>query len=479
MAAPIRVGDVLADKYEVTRILGTGGMGVVVAAHHRELDKLVALKFMHEELSANAQAVDRFLREARAAARLQSEHVGQVVDVGRLPGGVPYIVMEYLEGKDLGELVEQHGPLPVPDVVEYVLQVCEAMAEAHAQGIIHRDLKPQNLFLTTRQDGRRLVKVLDFGISKALARKGPTSTSQTMGSPSYMAPEQIVSARSVDARADIWSLGVILYQLLSNTLPFSGDTVPEVLFKVISVPPPPLSTVRGELPPRLLQAIDRCLEKDRERRFANVAELAHELLPFAPERGRAAIALIERVLGAVQEPRPTTDDDFASIVPALSPAATPPVTGDAPLPRLLDPMSTTLGGAASSLPPTGGRGSRQRWVLVAAASVVVLAIVVMTATRDGSSMPPVPNRSPDSGTQPQGAAPIEATPLDARTMPGDDASLEPEHTEPVVDAGLVDAPPRRRLPRPPAPDAGRPAAPDPQGLEPAREDPILTPARQP
>ena len=337
MAAPVGVGDVLADKYEVTRILGTGGMGVVVAARHRELDKLVALKFMHEELSSSTQAVERFLREARAAARLQNEHVGRVLDVGRLPGGIPYIVMEYLEGKDLLQVLEERGPLPVSEVVELVLQACEGMAEAHTQGIVHRDLKPQNLFLTTRPDGRRLVKVLDFGISKSQFAKGPTSTAQSMGSPAYMAPEQVKSARSVDARADIWSLGVILYQLLSNRLPFDGDNVHEVMFKVLSEAPVPLASVRSDLPPRVLAAVERCLDKERERRFASVAELAQELVPFAPERARAALSLIERVVDATTGQRPVTsaeEDDPASVLP---PTGTAEVT------------STTLGGAVSSM----------------------------------------------------------------------------------------------------------------------------------
>src|SRR6185503_6445017 len=180
MGAPVRIGDVLAEKYKVTKILGVGGMGVVVAARHCELAKLVALKFMHEETSSNEEVTDRFLREARATARLRNEHVVRVLDVGRLPEGVPYIVMEYLEGRDLGQIVAARGPLEVGDVAEYLLQACEAMAEAHVQGIIHRDLKPQNLFLTTRQDGRRLVKALDFGISKVPFSQGAASTSQAM-----------------------------------------------------------------------------------------------------------------------------------------------------------------------------------------------------------------------------------------------------------------------------------------------------------
>ncbi len=472
MAAPVRVGDVLADKYEVTKILGVGGMGVVVAAYHRELDKLVALKFMHEELSANAQAVDRFLREARAAARLRNEHIGQVLDVGRLPSGVPYIVMEYLEGQDLGQLLEQHGPLPMPEAVEYVVQVCEAMAEAHVQGIIHRDLKPQNLFLATRPDGRSLVKVLDFGISKAQFGKGPTSTSQQMGSPAYMSPEQIRSAKDVDARADIWSLGVILYQLLSNTLPFDGDTILGVMFKACSEPTPSLAKVRDDLPSKLLQAIDRCLEKDRERRFANVAELAHELVPFASERSRAAIALIERVISSAHESRPMTHDELAAVstggANAESWLAQPPAA-----------TRTTLGAAAASVSAGESRGSQRRWMVVVTASVVVISIVAFAATRDsGSAVAPANVPAVDAFLPTVDATTIEVASRDAGIVLTD-ASLDTKLSQPVDAAEPAKAPSRRAPRRQPTRDAGTGPAPDALSLEPARESPVLTPARPP
>ncbi len=472
MAAPVRVGDVLSEKYEVTKILGTGGMGVVVAAHHRELDKLVALKFMHEELSANGQAVDRFLREARAAARLKDEHVGQVLDVGRLPGGIPFIVMEYLEGQDLGQVLERQGPLPVSDAVEYVLQVCEAMAEAHVLGIIHRDLKPQNLFLTTRQDGRRLVKVLDFGISKAQFVGGATSTSQQMGSPGYMAPEQIKSARLVDARADIWSLGVILYQLLSNTLPFTGDTIPEVMFKALSEPPPPLATVRPGIPARLLQAIDRCLEKDRDRRFSNVAELAQELVPFAPERGRAALSIIEHVVSAVHDPRGTTRE---LDVPAPD-GSCAVASAQTSRPELPAATSTTLGSAASSPSAANSRGSRRRLTVTAIVAVAMIAAVVVAAWERAGTSVSSPNRGlTDAPSAPADAMSTDLALGDASVAPHDAEAREALGSPPSDAAAAVDALPRRRPHRGP----GTPPPPDAPSLEPAREDPILIPARQP
>jgi serine/threonine protein kinase len=318
MGAPVEVGAVVGGKYEVTEILGEGSMGVVVAARHRELDKLVALKFMHEDIAQDTQLIDRFLREARAAARLSSEHVGRVLDVGRLDETVPYIVMEHLEGKDLGSLLAS-GPLMVADACEYILQVCDAMVEAHAAGIVHRDLKPANLFLTTRPDGRPLIKVVDFGISKALYTTGPTGTHAILGTPTHMSPEQIRSSRTVDSRTDIWSLGVCLYQMLSGTLPFSGATSTEIMLRVMQDSVPPLSRLRPDLPRALVAIVDKCLAKDREARFDTVADLAHDLAPFAPERTNAARSLVERVMAAggshvSTQTRADHDDD---VVPGM------------------------------------------------------------------------------------------------------------------------------------------------------------------
>ena len=402
--ALVRVGDVIADKYEVTKVVGMGGMGIVVAARHRELDKLVALKFMHEEVARNEHAIDRFLREARAAARLQNEHVGRVLDVGRMHDGVPYIVMEYLEGHDLAAVLEQHGALDVSNAIAYVLQTCEAMAEAHAQGIIHRDLKPQNLFVTVRPDGRPLLKVLDFGISKALFAQAATATHATMGSPAYMSPEQMKSAKSVDARADVWSLGVILYQLLSNTLPWHGDTITETMLKVLSDPLPPLSTVRPGLPVALVATVERCLEKDRDLRFASVTELARALEPFAQEHARGAIVA-----------RPA--------------AVSPPI------------IHTTLGtAAAQSLDVEPRRSGRWRWALV---SVVALATVISIplALRGGRSAS-VSLSDAATPASADASAPDAATPdatSDATLDAGVDAPSDAPRRKPGGGSRYVDA----------------------------------------
>ena len=303
--AGVQEGQVLGGKYRVERVLGVGGMGVVVAARHIELDSRVALKFLLPALLSNQEAVSRFAREARAAVRIQNEHVARVSDVGTLDNGAPYMVMEFLEGGDLSTWLDQKGPLSIEQAVDFVLQASVAVADAHSLGIIHRDLKPANLFCVRRSDGQFVIKVLDFGISKLTdagrASEPPgasvTQTASVMGSPLYMSPEQMRSAKDVDPRTDIWALGIILFQLLTGRAPFLGESVAEVAVQVGSDPPPPLGGFRSDAPPGLEAVIFRCLEKDRRNRYANVGELALALLPFAPKRAKG---LVERITGILQ-----------------------------------------------------------------------------------------------------------------------------------------------------------------------------------
>ena len=291
-------GQILVDKYQVEKVIGEGGMGVVVAALHMHLQRRVAIKFLLPGMLENEEVVARFLREARSAAMLESEHVAKVIDVGELPDGSPFMVMELLSGMDLATLVQERGPLSVQDAVEYVIQGCEAIAEAHRAGIVHRDLKPSNLFLATRKDGTSIVKVLDFGISKVHSKTGSmalTRDGAMMGSPTYMAPEQIKNSKNVDTRVDVWALGVVLYELLTGQPPFDGEGYHEVLSQVLLEPPPDLSTRRPDIPAELEAAVLRCLEKDPEKRFSSVTELAKTLQPFVESAGaRRAFESISR-----------------------------------------------------------------------------------------------------------------------------------------------------------------------------------------
>jgi eukaryotic-like serine/threonine-protein kinase len=299
-AAP-EPGQLIAGKYRIERVIGAGGMGVVAAATHVELNQVVALKFMQPNVLGNAEAAARFLREARAVARLKSEHVGRVLDVGKLESGAPYIVMEYLEGEDLDHLVSSNGPLPVDQAAHYVLQALEAVAEAHAAGIVHRDLKPANLFLTLATGGAQSVKVLDFGVSKYSEPNAmdldKTDARAVIGSPLYMAPEQLVSAGTVDRRADIWSLGCTLYQLVSGATPFEGSSLPQLTANILRASLKPLSNLRSEIPAGFARVVDRCLAKDPAARFPDVVELADALAPFAPPAARDLVARVGAILG--------------------------------------------------------------------------------------------------------------------------------------------------------------------------------------
>jgi serine/threonine-protein kinase len=286
-----RVGAVIAGKYRIEKKLGEGGMGVVVAASHLQLGRTVALKFLVPGGENREDAVARMLREAQSAVRIKSDHVAKVLDVGTLDSGEPYIVMELLEGSDLNRLVHKNGPLSVADAVEFTLQAAEAVAEAHAVGIVHRDLKPANVYLTRKADGSPFVKVLDFGIAKSLAPKGAGEVSLTrlghvLGSPLYMAPEQIRNPKGVDPRADVWSLGAILYKLLTGRAAFEADNPSASLAMIVADAPMPLRSMRPDVPEMLETVVLRCLEKQVERRYGSVDELACALLPFAPERPR-------------------------------------------------------------------------------------------------------------------------------------------------------------------------------------------------
>jgi serine/threonine protein kinase len=289
-------GAILAGKYRVEGLLGTGGMGVVVAARHLELGTRVAVKLLH---SSDAADRARFDREARAASRLESQHVARVLEVGRAADGRPFFVMEHLAGSDLADRLAADGPLPVETAVAYVLETCDAIAEAHALGIVHRDLKPSNLFVARRRDGSELIKVLDFGISKITealddASRPPTITDAkvVMGSVPYMSPEQLKSSSQADVRSDVWSLGIVLHELVTGRRPFEGDNAAAVAARIAASEPMRLRQARADAPAPLEEVILRCLEKEPSRRYANVAALARALAPLAPVRGHGLLEAV-------------------------------------------------------------------------------------------------------------------------------------------------------------------------------------------
>jgi len=286
-----QIGELVAGKYRIEGTLGVGGMGVVLAARHETIGQAVAIKFLvvndEEYLS---EATQRLLREARAAAQLRGEHIVRVYDVGELSNGTPFIVMERLEGSDLGEISTRLGKLPIPVAVAFVIQAARAISEAHGAGIVHRDLKPSNLFIVRQPDGKALLKVVDFGISKSLRTEAAevqplTGARVALGSPHYMSPEQVRDARRVDARTDIWALGVILYELIAGRPAFHADSYPGIFAAITADPVPPLGSLRPEIAAGLERIIARCLERDPAVRFQRAEELllalqdysAHEL----------------------------------------------------------------------------------------------------------------------------------------------------------------------------------------------------------
>jgi serine/threonine protein kinase len=353
-------GQLIAGKYRVERTIGAGGMGVVVSALHVDLERRVAIKLIRDELTRDPSTLQRFLLEARAAAKMTSAHICKVLDVGRLEDGSPFIVMELLQGCDLGAILKERGRIEPTECVDWVLQACEGVAEAHALRIVHRDLKPDNLFLTRLGDGSTCVKVLDFGVSKKVGGTNPggrlTAPRTVVGSPRYMAPEQMLFA-TADERSDIWALGTILYELTSGTPAFAGDNVATICSRVINEPPVPPRARAPEVSPALERVILRCLERDPAARYPNVAALAADLAPL----GSPAAAGSYRRIAALSPP---------SAVIASAKSAGPAPLDQACATRLLptndssDPTHTL---------PSSSRRTRLTWtlaglVLVSAAS---------------------------------------------------------------------------------------------------------------
>jgi serine/threonine-protein kinase len=279
-------GSFIAGRYRVLEKIGEGGMGQLYACLDTVLSREVAVKLMQRSLAAEPLVAERLMREAMLAAQLR-RHVAQVFDCGMLATGEPFIVMELLSGRDIYAVLRESGPLSPEDVSGLMLQVCDGLAEAHEKGIIHRDLKPENLFCATQPDGEVVIKIVDFGVSKQVTgrrMRAQTNPGESVGSPQYMSPEQITAPSEVDARTDIWSLGVVMFELLTGVLPFRGPGTARICAAVLTDPTPSISEYRNDVPPALEFIVRRCLEKDRERRFSDVSELSAALtaLEYSP-----------------------------------------------------------------------------------------------------------------------------------------------------------------------------------------------------
>jgi len=418
-------------------------MGTVVAATHLHLGTQVALKFLHVDMAKNNHVVERFMREARASAQLRSDHVCRVHDVD-IADGIPFIVMELLPGQDINRILKARGALPAQMAADIVLQACHAIGEAHALGIVHRDLKPGNLFATQRADGTPIVKVLDFGVAKApeAVNFSLTQTSSVVGSPGYMSPEQLKSSKDVDPRSDIWSLGVVLYELVSRKQPFRGESITELALRVAMDPTPLLQQV---LPPGFADVIYRCLEKDPARRFQDVGELALALAPFAGPRGLDLASTVVRMRRG------------ASTAPVASIPAAPSTP-------------TTLRGASGVV--EGAAPARRSWKLPAIIGACVGAgvIVAIVATSGGGKTDTSAHVTAPA-TQPV-AAPAPANPPAPVAAPA-----PPKPAEPPAPAVAAPAPPKPAEPPVPAVAAPEPPKPAPVAApEPPKPAPVAAPA---
>jgi eukaryotic-like serine/threonine-protein kinase len=423
----IREGDLLAGKYRVEALLGAGGMGYVVSATHEQLQQRVAVKLLVPELAEDRDAAARFLREARAAVRIQSEHVARVLDVGEHSDGAPFMVMEFLSGRDLSHELAALGTLEIGVAIDYVLQACEAVAEAHALGVIHRDLKPANLFLARRADGSPLVKVLDFGVSKAIATdsgsQGPASPSLTaaqslLGSPAYMSPEQARRPKTVDIRTDVWSLGIVLYEFLSGHTPFPGDAPLEVLTAAVSDPMPSLVAVRPDVPRELEAVIAKCLEKKADDRYQSVAEFAQALAPFAAVASRPSISRIAGILRSSSPPGTGAPVPSGS---TLRSAGTPVPDSDTELsPRgaVTPPAREKETQMDWGKSESGARRSRRRVVAAVLALCLLLAGGIALQRAGERQASPVPSNA-------AGAEPARAQAKQPVLTPGEGTPVEP------------------------------------------------------
>ena len=455
------IGHVFLGKYRVEKILGVGGMGVVTKCMHMQLGELVAIKMLRKDVLHDQDAVERFMREAQAAARLRSEYVARVIDVGRFEDNVPYMIMEFLDGHDLGELIDERGSLPVPWAAEMMMQTAEALAEAHSIGIVHRDVKPTNLFVTWRPDGSAIVKVLDFGIARAPMGNDLklTQTQSLLGTPAYMSPEQMRSARLVDARSDIWSLGTVLYELIEGRRPFEAESFSEMCVKVAVDAPIPMKNA----PLDLQEVVMRCLSKSPEQRYANMAELGNALRPFMRDPKTAGI-LVERMHRMIERGA-QMDWAVGTPVPAAPPEdqAAGTLVDDEPIAAKIvqppRPRRRRPSRAAAEATLKGPPRRRSGLLFVGFAALfgvaIGLAVFLIGGALRGDPAPrpaePLPLALPEPAREPVVPPPAPAEELQVVVPP------EPAVVKPPIEK----RPPVRKLPRPDPKEVARPEVPAP------------------
>jgi serine/threonine protein kinase len=422
-------GSIIAGKYLIENTLAEGGVGIVASAMHVTLQQRVAIKYLKPKALESPSLVERFVREARLAAQIRSEHVVRVHDVGILPNGAPFMVMEHLVGQDLG-LVVAKGPSPTAIAVDYILQACDALAEAHGLQIVHRDIKPANLFLAERPSNTPILKIIDFGISKAIPQRSKTASwgrqtedGDRFGTPLYMSPEQLRSTSNVDARADIWALGVVLHELLTGELPFEGDDLPQLCASILIRPPVHLTAALRGAPVELETIILKCLEKDRLRRFRNVAELAQELVPFGPADASARAARIMAVVrsagASIRPPTPMPGTLKVQDVPVYLPPVTPANSANSG-----NTTVTSVGRGAQAWRPValGAALAIVACLLALAVAILVRQPSDASADRRAADLPPV------AAPAPVAAAPLTATAATAPPSPPAPSDAVPAST---------------------------------------------------
>ena len=451
---PVKVGSVIAGKYRVEGLLAAGGMGAVFRAHHEILDKPVAIKLIRPELASRRDIAQRFLREARAAAKIQSDYVARVTDVDLLEEKTPYMVMEFLEGDDLATVMDAQAKLPIAQAVDYALEALLGLEAAHAKGVVHRDLKPSNLFIERREGSARRVKLLDFGISKVMEGEGDdglkagatTGAGQLLGTPRYMSPEQVASSKNVDLRTDLWAVGMILYEMVSGSYPFEGWSSGTILAKILTAPIAPLAEMRPEVPAELSAVVAKSLAKERDERYLSAGAMIGALGPFASKRMRAVLLArddaandnpesmrpppIAPVSQATPEPPTRREGPPRDVVDAPTKlhrsAATRPTEVADSVPGVTPPVSSTEVHSQTGATLSKGSSARMFAIGLGAAAAIAAAIYFLALKQPTSA-----STSPATTTPTTTSAAAETSPTGAPTngtavSPG--AAARPERT---------------------------------------------------